>query len=57
MSPPALLALINSSFKCETFRKIGQRMTSEECFENKWLYKKYIRKYFSVEILLTRECQ
>jgi hypothetical protein len=31
-------------------------MTSGECFENKWFYMKYIGKYISVEILLTREC-
>jgi hypothetical protein len=30
--------------------------TSEECFENKWFYMKYIKKYLGVEILLTREC-
>jgi hypothetical protein len=29
-------------------------MTSEECFENKWFYMKYIGKYLSVEILLNR---
>ena len=27
-------------------------MTSVECFENKWFYMKYIRKYLSTEILL-----
>ena len=31
-------------------------MTSRECFKNKWFYMKYIGKYLSVEILLTREC-
>ena len=31
-------------------------MTSRECFENKWLYMKYIEKYLSGEILLAREC-
>jgi len=31
-------------------------MTSGECFEIKWFYMKYIEKYLSVEILLTREC-
>ena len=31
-------------------------MTSGECFENKWLYMKYIGKYLSAEILLAREC-
>ena len=31
-------------------------MTSWECYENKWFYMKYIGKYFSGEILLTREC-
>ena len=31
-------------------------MTSRECFENKWFYMKYIGKYLSGEILLTREC-
>jgi hypothetical protein len=31
-------------------------MTSRECFENKWLYMKYIGKYLSEEILLAREC-
>ena len=31
-------------------------MTSGECFENKWFYMKYIGKYLSVEILLTRVC-
>jgi hypothetical protein len=30
-------------------------MTSGECFENKWFYMKYIEKYLSVEILLTRD--
>ena len=30
-------------------------MTSGECFENKWLCMKYIGKYVSAEILLTRE--
>ena len=30
-------------------------MTSGECFENKWFYMKYIGKYLSAEILLTRE--
>jgi hypothetical protein len=30
-------------------------MTSRECFENKWLYMKYIEKYLSGEILLARE--
>jgi hypothetical protein len=29
-------------------------MTSEECFENKRLYIKYLGKYVSAEILLTR---
>ena len=32
-------------------------MTSRECFENKWFYMKYIGKYLSEEILLTRECR
>jgi hypothetical protein len=32
-------------------------MTSRECFENKWFYMKYIRKYLSGEILLARECR
>jgi hypothetical protein len=36
--------------------KIRQGMTSGECVENKWFNKKYIRKYLSVEILLTHEC-
>jgi hypothetical protein len=31
-------------------------MTSWKCYENKWFYMKYIGKYLSVEILLTREC-
>ena len=31
-------------------------MTSWECYENKWFYMKYIGKYLSGEILLTREC-
>ena len=31
-------------------------MTSLECYENKWFYMKYIGKYLSAEILLTREC-
>ena len=31
-------------------------MTSGECFENKWFHMKYIGKYLSAEILLTREC-
>ena len=30
-------------------------MTSWECYENKWFYMKYIGKYLSAEILLTRE--
>ena len=30
-------------------------MTSGECFENKWVYMKYIRIYLSAERLLTRE--
>ena len=30
-------------------------MTSGECFENKWLYMKYIGEYLSAEILLTRD--
>jgi hypothetical protein len=29
-------------------------MTSRECYENKWFYMKYIGKYLSEEILLTR---
>jgi len=32
-------------------------MSSGECFENKWFYMKYIGKYLSLEILLTRECK
>jgi hypothetical protein len=32
--------------------KIGQGMTSWECYENKWFYMKYIGKYLSEEILL-----
>jgi hypothetical protein len=36
--------------------KIGQGMTSWECYENKWFYMKYIGKYLSGEILLTPEC-
>ena len=39
----------------EHFMKIGKGMTSEECFENKRLYIKYLGKYVSAEILLTRE--
>jgi hypothetical protein len=31
-------------------------MTTWECYENKWFYMKYIGKYLSGEILLTREC-
>jgi len=31
-------------------------MTSGERFKNKWFYMKFIGKYLSVEILLTREC-
>jgi hypothetical protein len=33
-------------------------MISWECYENtcKWFYMKYIGKYLSGEILLTREC-
>ena len=31
-------------------------MTSWEYYENKWFYMKYIGKYLSGEILLTREC-
>ena len=30
-------------------------MTSWECYENKWFYMKYIGKYLSAKILLTRE--
>jgi hypothetical protein len=30
-------------------------MTSENCFENKWFYMKYVEKYLSVETLLTRD--
>jgi hypothetical protein len=33
-----------------------QKKFFEECFENKWFYMKYIGKYLSAEILLTREC-
>ena len=36
--------------------KIRKGMTSGDCFENKWFYMKYIGKYLSEEILLTREC-
>jgi len=32
-------------------------MTLVECFENKGFCMKYIRKYLSAEILLTRECR
>ena len=46
----------NSTIKGENFMKIGYGMTSWECFENKWFYMKYIGKYLSVEILMTREC-
>jgi hypothetical protein len=45
-----------SAFNAEDFIKIRLGMTSWECFENKWFYMKYIEKYLSVEILLTREC-
>jgi hypothetical protein len=45
-----------SAFNAEHFIKIRLGMTSWECFENKWFYMKYIEKYLSVEILLTREC-
>jgi len=37
-------------------KKIRYEMTSGECFENKLFYKKYIRKYPSVERPLTCEC-
>jgi hypothetical protein len=43
-------------FNAENFMKIRQGMTSGECVENKWFKMKYIGKYLSVEILLTREC-
>jgi hypothetical protein len=46
----------NSTIKGEHFMKIGWGMTSWECYENKWFYMKYIGKYLSGEILLTREC-
>ena len=42
-------------FNAENFMKIRQGMTSGECVENKWFKIKYIGKYLSVEILLTRE--
>jgi hypothetical protein len=45
-----------SAFNAEDFIKIRLGMTSWECFENKWFYMKYIEKYLSAEILLTREC-
>ena len=31
-------------------------MTLGECFENKWFYMKYIRKYLCVEKILPGEC-
>jgi hypothetical protein len=40
----------NSTIKGENFR-----MTSGECFENKWFNMKYIGKYLNAVILLTRE--
>ena len=43
----------NSTIKSENFMKIGKRMTSWECYENKWFYMKYIGKYLSAEILLS----
>ena len=46
----------NSTIKGENFIKIGLGMTSWKCYENKWFYMKYIGKYLSKEILLTREC-
>ena len=46
-----------SAFNAENFMKIRYGMTSWECYENKWFYMKYIGKYLSAEILLTRECR
>jgi hypothetical protein len=46
----------NSTIKGENFMNIGLGMTSWEFYENKWFYMKYIGKYLSEEILLTREC-
>ena len=46
----------NSTIKGENFMKIGQGITSWDCYENKWFYMKYIGEYLSGEILLTREC-
>jgi hypothetical protein len=34
----------NSTIKGENDMKIGQGMTSWECYEDKWLYMKYIDK-------------
>jgi hypothetical protein len=45
-----------SSFNAENFMIIRKGMTLRECFENKWFYMKYIRKYLSGEIHLAREC-
>jgi hypothetical protein len=34
-----------SAFNVENLMAIGWRMTSGECFENKWFYMKYIGKF------------
>jgi hypothetical protein len=48
--------LVNKSSKKlhEDIKINSNNSTIKECFENKWFYMKYIGKYLSVEILLTR---
>jgi hypothetical protein len=41
-----------SAFNAENFMKIKSGMTSWECYENKWFYKKYIGKMAETESLL-----
>ena len=51
------ILLINSAFKGENFKKYERYgMTAGKCSINKYFHRKYIGKYLSVEILLTREC-
>jgi hypothetical protein len=46
-----------AAFKNEHFKKIGKGMTSEECFEYKWLYINYIGRYISAVIFVNGECR
>ena len=41
-----------SAFNAENLMKIKSGMTSWECYENKWFYKKYIGKMAETESLL-----